>query len=105
MPLPTRTPEQLRAALDKAADNRRRRAELLDRVKRGEVTLANLFWMADNGDELVRGTSVLTAVAAVPGVSRSQAQVFLQDARVAERRKIRGTGTRQRATLVQLVGG
>lgn len=105
MPLPTRTPEQLRAALAIAAENRKRRAALLQRIRRGEINLTELFWMADRGDELVANTRVLSALAAVPGVSRSRARVFLQDAQIAEHRKIRGTGTRQRTELVKLIGG
>ena len=52
MPLPPAlTPDQRQAALDKAADARRRRAELKERLKMGSTTLPELLAVAGDDRE------------------------------------------------------
>jgi hypothetical protein len=53
MALPTLSPEQRRAALDKAGASRRHRAETLARLQAGEITFAELLDRA--GDDVVLG--------------------------------------------------
>ncbi len=66
MPLPTLTPEQRSEALAKAAAARTARKQLLDEVKAGKLSLADVLGRADS-DELVKKTKILAIVKALPG--------------------------------------
>ena len=104
-PVPELTDEQRRAALGRAAERRRGRADLLARVKAGEVTLAEVFEMADAGDELVLRTSVTQLLGSLPGVGPRKAQRALRELGIGSvggrTRRVRGLGPRQRAALVE----
>lgn len=67
MALPTLSAEQRQAALEKAAESRRHRSEVLGRLKAGEITFAELLERAAT-DAVIGKTKVVTALRSVAGV-------------------------------------
>jgi hypothetical protein len=101
MPLPpSLTPEQRRAALEKAAAARRRRAEIKERLKTGELTLARLFDQA-NKDETLAKLKVLSMLEAMPQTGKVKARRIMAELDISESRRLRGLGDNQRRRLLQ----
>lgn len=98
MPLPPLTPEQRSAALAKAADARRRRAELKERLKASEITLDEVLERGDT-DEVVGKMKVSAVLEALPGVGRARAGRIMERLEISPSRRLRGLGARQRASL------
>ena len=100
MPLPPQlTPEQRQAALAKAGEARRKRAELKHKIKGGHVTLKELFDKA--GDDVVAKTKVLAVLESLPGVGKVKARRTMDEIGIAESRTIKGLGTQQREALLK----
>ncbi len=101
MPPPQLTDEQRRAALEKAAEARRVRAEVKELLKTGSLSLDDVFVRAET-DELVAGTKTYAILVSMPGVGKVKAKRIMEEYGIAESRRIRGLGTRQRAVLLEL---
>lgn len=99
MALPTLTPEQRSAALEKAAAARKARAELRESLKSGEVTFEDLLAKIDS-NELVAKTKVLYVLESLPKVGKIKAREIIADVGIAETRRLAGLGARQRTDLV-----
>ena len=100
MPLPpTLTDEQRKAALAKAGEARRARAELKERLKMGSLDLAELLAMAD-ADDMVAGIKVLAVLESLPGVGKVTARRTMDDIGIADTRRLRGLGEQQRKALL-----
>lgn len=101
MPLPpSLTPEQRAAALAKAAEARRVRAELKERLKMGSITLPELLEQADR-DEMVGKMKTLAVLESLPGVGKVKARRTMEDIGISESRRLRGLGQQQRDKLLQ----
>ena len=70
MPLPTLSPEQRAAALEKAAEIRKARAELKEQLKAGKTTLAAVLERAET-DDVVGKLKVWPCCRRCPGSARS----------------------------------
>jgi len=92
-----------RAALAKAAEARRGRADLKEELKRGSVTLVDVLTRAD-ADELIAKTKVLTILEALPGVGKVKARRTMTAIGIAESRRVGGLGRVQRAKLMEMFG-
>jgi hypothetical protein len=102
MPLPPElSPDARQAALAKAADARRQRAELKEKLKMGSVSLAELLAQAD-GDEVVGKMKVVAVLESLPGVGKVRARRLMDELRIAESRRVRGLGAQQREALLKL---
>ncbi len=99
MALPTLTPEQRAAALEKAAASRKARAELREELKSGKVTLVEVLDKAQT-DELVGKTKVLYLLESLPKVGKVKARDIAESVGIAETRRVAGLGARQRADLL-----
>lgn len=99
MPLPSLTPEQRAAALEKAAAARKARAELKDRLKRGDTTLADVLKQADT-DEVVGKLKVSAVLEALPGIGKVRAAQIMERLHIADSRRLRGLGEHQRRSLL-----
>ncbi|TXG89583.1 integration host factor [Rhodococcus rhodnii] len=99
MALPTLTPEQRAAALEKAAKARKARAELRESLKSGNQTLADTLAKADS-DELVGKTKVLYVLESLPKVGKVKARSIIEELGIAESRRLGGLGARQRSELL-----
>jgi hypothetical protein len=92
--------EQRTAALAKAAEARRVRAELKQLLKTGSVSFAELLERAAN-DPIVAGMKVYSVLSSLPGTGKVKAKRLMEGHAIAESRRIRGLGQRQRAALLE----
>ncbi|MFF0488521.1 integration host factor, actinobacterial type [Nocardia sp. NPDC003482] len=99
MALPTMTAEQRSEALAKAAAVRKARSELIEQVRKGKVSMAEVLKRADNED-LVKKTKVAAVIKALPGIGPVKAKKLMDEADIPEERRIGGLGSRQRAALL-----
>ncbi|MDH4144826.1 MAG: integration host factor [Acidimicrobiia bacterium] len=100
---PALTAEQRQAALEKAAQNRRIRAELKERLKLGTLSLSDLFEQADN-DDIVGNLKVLAMLESLPGVGKVKARRHMENIGISESRRVRGLGKQQRKALLDEFG-
>lgn len=99
MPLPSLSPEQRQAALEKAAEIRKARAELKDELKSGKTTLASVLNRAEN-DDVVGKLKVSAVLQAMPGIGKIRAQQIMERLKIADSRRLRGLGEQQRKALL-----
>lgn len=104
MPQPPQlTPEQREAALAKAADARRSRAELKEKLKMGSLSLSAVLDQADT-DRIVGKTKVLAVIESLPGVGKVKARRTMDEIGIAESRTLKGLGAQQRKALLDAFG-
>ncbi len=100
MALPSLTPEQRAAALEKAAAARKARAELKVRLKSSGTSLDEV--LADGTrDEIVGKMKVVAVLEAMPGVGKVRAQRIMERLEISPSRRVRGLGAKQREALVR----
>ena len=100
MPLPPQlSDEQRKAALAKAAEARRARAEIKERLKMGSISLSELLQQAEN-DDMVAGIKVLAVLESLPGVGKVKARRTMDEVGIADTRRLRGLGDQQRKSLL-----
>jgi hypothetical protein len=105
MPLPPElSDEQRKAALAKAAEARRVRAELKEKLKMGSVNLEELFAQAEQ-DEIVSKMKVVAVLESLPGVGKVKARRTMEEIGISETRRVRGLGGQQRASLLRSFPG
>ncbi len=97
---PQLTDEQRKAALEKAAEARRVRAEIKARLKMGSLSLADLLKTADE-DQTVAKIKVLAVLESLPGVGKVTARRKLDELGIAESRRLSGLGPQQRERLLK----
>lgn len=101
MPLPpSLSADQRQAALEKAAQARRIRAELKEKLKMGSLTLAELMRLAET-DEVVGKMKVLAVLESLPGLGKVKARRVLDDVGISETRRLHGLGDQQRKKLFE----
>lgn len=101
MPLPPQlTPEQRQAALAKAAEARKARAEIKEKLKMGSLTLKELMEQG-TGNETVGKMKVLAVLEALPGVGKVKARRTMEEIGISETRRIRGLGEQQKKSLLE----
>ena len=104
MALPSLTPEQRAAALEKAAAARKARAELKVRLKSSGTSLDEV--LADGAsDEVVGKMKVVAVLEAMPGVGKVRAQRIMERLEISPSRRVRGLGVKQRQALVREFSG
>ncbi len=96
---PKLTEAQRKAALDKAAQARRVRAEVKELLKTGSLSLSEVFTRAD-ADDLVAGLKVESLIAAMPGTGKIKAKRLMETIGIADNRRIRGLGDKQKEALL-----
>lgn len=100
---PELSDEARRAALDKAAEVRRRRSVLKQQLKAGELTFRELLDGVE-GDDVVGKMKVLAVLESLPGVGKVKARRTMDEVGIAESRRLRGLGDQQRAALLDVFG-
>ena len=103
MALPQLTPEQRAAALEKAAAARRVRAELKERLKKGQTSIKQVLIDAES-DEALAKLKVSALLEALPGVGKVRAGQLMEQFEIAASRRVRGLGDRQRKALLDEFG-
>lgn len=97
-PLPPLTPEQRRAALEKAAAARTERAKVKEGLKNGTLALREVL---TSDSEAIRKMPALSLLASLPGIGKVRAQKFLDELEISGSRRVRGLGSQQRERLLE----
>ena len=98
MPLPTLTPEQRQQALEKAAEARRKRAELKSQLKSGNMSLATV--LAKDSDETIGKMKVSSVIESLPGIGKVRARKIMEKLDISASRRVRGLGSKQKDALL-----
>lgn len=98
MPLPVLTDEQRRQALEKAAEARRKRAELKGQLKSGKLMLKDV--LSRQGEDTVGKMKVSSVLESLPGVGKVRARKIMEKLDISASRRVRGLGAKQRESLL-----
>ena len=96
MALPQLTDEQRKAALEKAAAARHARAELREKIKKGEVSLESVL---NSDDPIASRMKVSTLIESLPGYGK--AAKIMDELGISATRRVQGLGVRQREQLLE----
>jgi hypothetical protein len=94
------TPEQRAAALHKAAQARRERAEVKNRLKYAQGSLADVISDGQKND-VIGKMKVSALLESMPGVGKVRARQIMEEIGISESRRVRGLGTHQIKALVE----
>lgn len=97
------TEEQRAAALARAAEARRTRAEIKQLLKTGSLRFSEVLERAEE-DDLVAGTKINAIIVSMPGMGKVATKRLMEEIGIAENRTIRGLGDNQRAALLERFG-
>jgi hypothetical protein len=98
MPLPTLTEEQRREALAKAAEARKKRAQVKGRLKTGNLSLRDVLDRRE--DETVGKMKVSSVLESMPGVGKVRARKLMERLDISASRRVRGLGAKQKEALL-----
>ncbi len=98
---PALTPEQRKAALEKAAAARTARAEVKARLKMGSLSLAEAL---GSDDVHIAKMKVVALLEALPKVGKVKARRIMDEVGIADNRRIQGLGAQQRSALLERLG-
>jgi DNA uptake protein ComE-like DNA-binding protein len=101
--LPPLTPEQRSAALEKAAEARRARAEIKNKLKYSQGSLKEVIEQGQQ-DDVVGKLKVVQLLESLPGVGKVKARAIMEEIGIAETRRVRGLGPHQTAALIERFG-
>ncbi len=104
MALPELTPEQRAAALEKAAEARKARAELKNKLKNGGTTLSAVLADGQTND-IVGKMKVSAVLEALPGVGKVKAAQTMEELGISDTRRVRGLGSNQVSALESRFSG
>ena len=102
MAIPTLTEAERKAALEKAKEARIKRAAVREDLKSGKLTLAQVINMKD--DPIIGRMKVSTLIETLPGYGKAKSEKIMNELQIAESRRLRGLGERQRAALLERLG-
>ncbi|MBM6988806.1 MULTISPECIES: integration host factor, actinobacterial type [Parafannyhessea] len=100
MALPQLTDEQRKAALEKAAQARHERAELRDKIKKGEISLEDVL---DSEDPIASRMKVSALIESLPGYGKAKASKIMDELGISATRRVKGLGARQREQLLEVL--
>ena len=95
---PQLTADQRSAALAKAKQSRQERSLVKSKVKSGELSLSEVFNLADK-DSVIAKMRVAELLAAISGVGKIRAQAIMERLDISPTRRIQGLGKHQVASL------
>ena len=95
---PQLTADQRSAALAKAKQSRQERSLVKSKVKSGELSLSEVFNLADK-NPVVAKMRVAELLAAISGVGKIRAQAIMERLDISPTRRIQGLGKHQVASL------
>ena len=103
MALPPLTPEQRSAALEKAAQARRERASVKNRLKYAQGDLGEVITEGKQND-VIGKMRVSALLESMPGVGRVKARALMEEIGISESRRVRGLGQNQITALLDRFG-
>lgn len=98
--LPQLTPEQRADALAKAAEARRERAAVKNRLKNSQGSLKDVITEGKEND-VVGKMKVSALLESMPGVGRVRARAIMDEIGISESRRVRGLGANQTEKLLE----
>jgi hypothetical protein len=101
---PPLSDEQRRAALEKAAEARRVRAQLKLDLQAGTITLTDVFARAED-EKVVADTKILVILESLPNIGKVRSRRTLEELQISDRQRVRGVGENQREKLVERFEG
>jgi hypothetical protein len=96
------TPQERADALRKAAAARTARATAKERLKSGQLTIAQLISSGESDDAIAR-MRVAELLEALPGIGQVRAAAIMEQLGIAASRRVRGLGIHQRRALVDFI--
>jgi hypothetical protein len=96
---PSLSPDQRRAALEKAAHARRQRAAVKGELKAERLSLAELFRRSER-DEVIGKLKVVSMLEAMPHTGKVKARRLMKELDISESRRLRGLGPNQKKRLI-----
>ena len=99
MELPRLTEAERAAALERAAQARKVRAQIKAELKSGKRTLEEVITLG-NSDDFVGKMKVSALIEALPGVGKVRALAVMEKVGIAASRRIRGLGIHQTRDLL-----
>ncbi|HLS03618.1 MAG TPA: integration host factor, actinobacterial type [Actinomycetales bacterium] len=100
MALPELTAQQRADALKKAAEARRVRAEVKNRLKYSQESLSNVIKLGQK-DDVVGKLRVSALLESLPGIGKVRARDIMAEIGISESRRVRGLGHNQIAALIE----
>ena len=98
MPLPQLSDEQRKAALEKAAAARHERAELREKIKKGEISLEEVL---HSENPIATRMKVSALIESLPGYGKAKAAKIMDELGISATRRVKGLGARQREQLLE----
>ncbi len=102
MAVPELTPEERQQALEKAKAARTKRAKVREDLKSGAISLKDVLDMKD--DPVIGRMKAFTLIETLPGYGEAKASKIMAEIGIAESRRLKGLGERQRAALLERLG-
>lgn len=99
MGVPVLTASERAAALERAAQARKVRAEIKSDLKSGKRSLNEVIALGKE-DDFVGKLKVIALIEAMPGVGKVRAQIVMEKVGIAPSRRIRGLGIHQTRELL-----
>lgn len=99
MALPTMTEEQRKEALAKAAETRKKRAEVREQIKAGKLSAKKAIEKRD--DPVIGKMRVKQFITTFPGYGNAKAEKIMAEIGIDEKRRLAGLGERQIAALLE----
>lgn len=96
MPLPQLSDAERKAALKKAIETRKRRAQLKEKVKRGEMSFAQAL-----RDPIAAKMRVRGLIEAVPKFGKARTAKLMKEIGINPARRVQGLGSKQREWLLR----
>jgi len=96
------TPQERSAAVAKAVASRRTRAEVKRKIKTRQMSLPEVFVLAEQ-EEAVASMRVITLLESLPALGKIKAKRLLDQIGIAQTRRVKGLGPKQRAELLRVI--
>ena len=98
MALPKLTPEQKKKALEKAQEMRRARADLRNKLKRGDISFAEIL---EKENPVIGRMRVSYLLRSLPRIGKVKAEKIMEEVGIDESRRVQGLGKRQKEALLE----
>ena len=99
MSIPPLSDEQRQHARTAATEARRRRAEMKQQLRSGELTIAEVLEIAES-DQVIAHAKVVDVLKALPRVGAIRAGETMERFEIAPNRRLRGLGKHQITALI-----
>ncbi len=83
---------------------RKRRADVKQEIRKGEIDFVQLLEMAEK-EEALAGIKVLSVLESIPGIGKVKARRRLAELNISEVRRVKGLSPRQKDALLSMFSG